>query len=137
MHHELPNDLRLSMLGNKERSGKSQNFIELLPTAQSFSQNENLVRTSKNLLKKRKLNFSRSALFHMENRVCVKYFVNDCRLGMLGGGKKTHIIFSSTLTVQSRLLFDPKKQGNCKWLAKKVKMPKRCRENARGASASF
>ena len=90
-----------------------------MPTAQSFSQNENLVRTSKNLLKKRKLNFSRSALFHMENRVCVKYFVNDCRLGMLGGGKKTHIIFSSTLTVQSRLLFDPKKQGNCKWLAKK------------------
>ena len=27
--HELPNDLRLSILGNLERSGKSQNFIEL------------------------------------------------------------------------------------------------------------
>ena len=27
--YELPNDLRLKILGNKERSGKSQNFIEL------------------------------------------------------------------------------------------------------------
>ena len=25
-----------------------------------------------------KLNFSRSALFHIKTRVCVKYFVNDC-----------------------------------------------------------
>ena len=27
---------------------------------------------------KQKLNFSRSALFHMKTRVCLKYFVNDC-----------------------------------------------------------
>ena len=27
--HELSNDLRLKILGNKERFGKSQNFIEL------------------------------------------------------------------------------------------------------------
>ena len=26
-----------------------------------------------------KLNFSSSALFHMKTRVCLKYFVNDCR----------------------------------------------------------
>ena len=25
-----------------------------------------------------KLNFSRSALFHIETKVCVKYFVHDC-----------------------------------------------------------
>ena len=39
--HELPNDLRLRVLGNQEISGKSQNFIELLPSAQSPSKNEN------------------------------------------------------------------------------------------------
>ena len=27
---------------------------------------------------KQKLNFFRSALFHMKSRVCLKYFVNDC-----------------------------------------------------------
>ena len=27
--HELPNDLRLRILGNYDKSGKSQNFIEL------------------------------------------------------------------------------------------------------------
>ena len=27
--HELPNDLRLSILGNQDMSEKSQNFIEL------------------------------------------------------------------------------------------------------------
>ena len=29
---------------------------------------------------KNKLNFSRRALFPMETRVSLKYFVNDCRL---------------------------------------------------------
>ena len=33
--------------------------------------------TSKNLLKKQKLNFSRSGPFHMETRVCLKHFVSD------------------------------------------------------------
>ena len=27
------------------------------------------------------MNFSRSALFHMKTRVCLKYFVNGCRKG--------------------------------------------------------
>ena len=27
--HKLPNDLRLRILGNKEKSGKSQNLVEL------------------------------------------------------------------------------------------------------------
>ena len=29
-------------------------------------------------LEKQKLNFPRSARFHMKTRVCPKYFVNDC-----------------------------------------------------------
>ena len=56
-----------------EISGKSHNFIELLPS-------ESYVSVSKNLLKKQKLNFSRTTLFHMKARVCLKYFVNDCRI---------------------------------------------------------
>ena len=28
---------------------------------------------------KRKLKFFRRALFHMKTKVCLKYFVNDCR----------------------------------------------------------
>ena len=73
--YELPNDLRLRVLGNWEISGKSQNFIEELSSAHS-SQNKNFVSFSTNLLKK--LNFFLSRLFHMKTRVCLKYFVNDC-----------------------------------------------------------
>ena len=36
----------------KEISGKSQNFFELQPSAQYYSQNENFVKTSKKLLEK-------------------------------------------------------------------------------------
>ena len=42
-----------STLENKEISGKSQNFIELLRSASSFSRKDNFVSTSKNLLKNR------------------------------------------------------------------------------------
>ena len=76
MPQELPNDLRLRILGNWEISGKSQNFIELLPSAQSSSRNESFVSTSKNSLKNRKLTL---LLFHTKTRVCLEYFVNDCR----------------------------------------------------------
>ena len=51
--HELPrelkNDLRLRIFGNQEISGKSLNFIELLPSPQSSLQNENFVNTSTKL----------------------------------------------------------------------------------------
>ena len=46
--HKLSNDLRLRILGNLEISGKSQNFLELQPSAQSSSQNENLSVPAKN-----------------------------------------------------------------------------------------
>ena len=51
--NELSNDLSLRILRNWEMSGKSYNFIELQPSAQSFSQNENFVSINKKLLKKR------------------------------------------------------------------------------------
>ena len=43
--------------------------MELLPSAQPSSQNENFVCTE---------NFSHSSLFHVKTRVCLKYFMNDC-----------------------------------------------------------
>ena len=33
--HELPNDLRLRILGNKEKSGESPNLLKLWTSAQS------------------------------------------------------------------------------------------------------
>ena len=44
---------QLRILGNLEISRKSQNFVELLPSAKSSSRNENFVSTNKNLLKYR------------------------------------------------------------------------------------
>ena len=54
--HKLPNDLKLRILGNWETS-RSQNFIELQPSAQSSSQNENFVDTSKKMLENRNSTF--------------------------------------------------------------------------------
>ena len=65
-------------LKNWKKLGKSQSFIELQPSAQSLSRNENFVKTSKKNPEKQKLNFSRSALYHMKTRVGLKYFVHDC-----------------------------------------------------------
>ena len=42
--HELPNNVRLRILGNEEISQKSQNFIELLPSPQSSPGNKNLLK---------------------------------------------------------------------------------------------
>ena len=46
--HELPNDLRLRILGKKEISGESQNFVELYPSTQSSSKNKKFINISKN-----------------------------------------------------------------------------------------
>ena len=51
LSHEFLNDLRLRILGNYETAEKSQNVMELLPSAQSSPRNESFVDTSKNLLK--------------------------------------------------------------------------------------
>ena len=55
---------------NEEVSGKSQNFIELLSSAQSSSRTKNFINASKNLLKNRKWTY-------------LKYFVNDVPLNCL------------------------------------------------------
>ena len=39
LSHKMLNDLRLRVLGNLEILGKSQDFMELQPSAQSFFQN--------------------------------------------------------------------------------------------------
>ena len=62
---------------------KISNFAESLPSAQSSPQNENFVYISKKfefeILKfEQNLNFSRSALFQMKSKTCLKFFVHDC-----------------------------------------------------------
>ena len=51
--HEFLNNLRLRILGNYKISVKSQNVIELQPSAQPYSQNKNFVNTSKKPMKNR------------------------------------------------------------------------------------
>ena len=51
--HELLNDIRLRVLANYARSRKSENFIKLQPSAQSFSKKEKFFDASKKLLKNR------------------------------------------------------------------------------------
>ena len=64
----LTNDLRLRNL-------------RILRNMRKISQlHRIIVSISKNFLKKQKLNFSRSGLFHMKTRVCLKYSENDCEL---------------------------------------------------------
>ena len=81
--HEVPYDIRLRVLENQEISGKSQKCKELLPSAQSSSRNKNFASTSKNLLKKRNWIFP-VVLYFTSMLVCLKYFVNDCRLIPIG-----------------------------------------------------
>ena len=75
--HELPNDLTLRNLGNQEILGKCNNFIELLPSAQSSSR-IHFCQYQQKSAEKQKWNFFHSALFHIKTRVCLKYFVNNC-----------------------------------------------------------
>ena len=48
-------------------------------SAQVSSSNENFISTIKNLLKENRLNFSRSALFHMKTEVGLNFFCNNYR----------------------------------------------------------
>ena len=51
--HELPNNLRIRILGNQEISGKYLNFIEYQLNAKSSCRNESFVNTSRKVLKNR------------------------------------------------------------------------------------
>ena len=66
--HELPNDLRLIILGNQEILEKSQDVVELRSSAQSSSQNENFLNTSKNPVKNRNRTFPIVPYFKTKKR---------------------------------------------------------------------
>ena len=59
----------------KEISEKSEIFIELWPRA---CHPPEILSVLVKISWKQKLNFPRSALFHMNTRVCLKYLGNDC-----------------------------------------------------------
>ena len=74
---ELPNHLRLKKLGNlknQENLETLQNYCLALSPPPEMKILSVLIKSPE----KPKLNFSRSPLFHMNNRVCLKYFVNNC-----------------------------------------------------------
>ena len=57
LSHELPNDLRLRILGNKKISGNCLNSIEWQHSSQSPCQNQRFVNTRRKLLKNRNWTF--------------------------------------------------------------------------------
>ena len=61
MPYNLTNNLILTILRDYEMLGKYQNLIELQQKSPE----------------KLKLNFPRSALFHVKTRFCLKYFPHD------------------------------------------------------------
>ena len=73
--YELPNGIRLRILGNKEISRKSQNFLD---SKFSLPLKPKILSILRKKFEKQKLNFSPSALFHMKTRVCLKHFLHDC-----------------------------------------------------------
>ena len=75
--HEFPNDLGLSNLEirkYKENLKTSLNY-SLVP---SVNTKMKFCQYYQKTAEKWKLNFSRSALFHKNSRVCLKYLVHDC-----------------------------------------------------------
>ena len=60
--HDLPNDLKLAIVGNQEILRNCQKFIDLQPSVKSFYQNEIFVNTSKTLLKNRNWTFFVAAI---------------------------------------------------------------------------
>ena len=77
--HNLPNDLRLRILGNQEISGKCLNLIDNSLVPRLPAKMKVLLKIAKKC-KKKKLNFSCCVLFHMKTRVTLKYFVSYRRL---------------------------------------------------------
>ena len=70
---ELPNDLRLRILVNKEISGKSQIWVETYPSPQSLFYKLNFGQTS---------NLSCPVQFYWISLFCSKYRVQDYKLGV-------------------------------------------------------
>ena len=75
--HELPKDLRLRILYNDRLAAYNDSLVPILPAKII------ILLIPVKTLEKQKLDFFRSALFHMKARVSLKYFVNDCGLKSL------------------------------------------------------
>ena len=79
LHHKLLSDVRVRTWENYERPEKSQNIIELYPSAW-LSIEKKFVETSKKLQKNGNYNFSHSALFHIK----LEFFKNIFSMVVFG-----------------------------------------------------
>ena len=111
---KFPNDLRLMILRNMEKSKKLQSLAELLPTAQSSSRYEKFVRTIKALLKNKNWAFPVVPCFIIKTKVCLKYVQNDCLRKQFLASNSPHTLQDfiyltnfvlKTLQVSSRRVF--------------------------------
>ena len=82
MPDEFPNNLRLKehtkVVRKCQKNPKiswNYSLVPSVPPRMNF-----FINISKKLVKKKKLNFACSALFHIKTKVCLKYFVNGCRI---------------------------------------------------------
>ena len=74
MPHKLLNIVRLRKFGKIRKLSKLHRTIAY----SLLSKMKILSILAKHSSKEKKLNFSRSTLFHMKTRLCLKYFVHDC-----------------------------------------------------------
>ena len=72
---ELPNTLKLRILGNIKKTFKFHKMIAYCPV---FRPKWKFCYYLQKTLEKQKLNFFCSILFHMKTRISLRYFVNDC-----------------------------------------------------------
>ena len=75
--HELPNDLRLGILGKKKIFGKSQIWMETYPSAHSPFQRLNPGHSSQKTRKSRYQTFLALSSVYCVSAFCSKYFVQD------------------------------------------------------------
>ena len=80
--------------------------MELQPSAQSHSQNEDIVNNSKEYPKNQKLNFFRSAVFNMKTGVCLKYFVHNWKTNEEIKTKRNTFSLVADADVEESVLFN-------------------------------
>ena len=76
--HELPNDLRIWILGKNKILRRSRIFTQLQPSAQSSSQNETFVNANKKLLKYLNKIFLVLRYFKLTLKFASMFFGQDC-----------------------------------------------------------
>ena len=75
---KLLNDLRLWILGNKQKPGKISKLTRMINQCSALVPKRKVFYYQPKTTEKEKLNHCRMALFHMKTRVCLKYSLNDC-----------------------------------------------------------